>query len=48
MRQPQIYDQGYLEPVARLIGCHFGQLIHTCHVCLHNCHGYEVVMDMKN
>jgi hypothetical protein len=40
MRQPQISDQGYLEPVTRLINCHFGQLIHTCHVCMY-CHGYE-------
>jgi hypothetical protein len=31
MSQPQISDQGYLEPVTRLINCHFGQLIHTCH-----------------
>jgi hypothetical protein len=34
MRQPQISYQGYLEPVTRLINCHFGQLIHTCHVCM--------------
>jgi hypothetical protein len=40
MRQPQISDQGYLEPVTRLVNCHFGQLIPTCHVCMY-CHGYE-------
>jgi hypothetical protein len=40
MRQPQISYQGYLEPVTRLINCHFGQLIHTCNVCMY-CHGYE-------
>jgi hypothetical protein len=40
MRQPQISYQGYLEPVIRLINCHFGQLIHTCHVCMF-CYGYE-------
>jgi hypothetical protein len=28
----QISYQEYLEPVTRLINCHFGQLIHTCHV----------------
>jgi hypothetical protein len=33
--QPQISDQGYLEPVTRLINCHLGQLIHTCHVCMY-------------
>jgi hypothetical protein len=26
MSQPQISDQGYLEPVTRLINCHFCQL----------------------
>jgi hypothetical protein len=42
MRQPQISYQGYLEPVTRLINCHFGQLIHTYHVCPGMyCHGYE-------
>jgi hypothetical protein len=41
MRQPQISYQGYLEPVTRLINCHFGQLIHTYHVCM-------FVMDMNN
>jgi hypothetical protein len=41
MRQPQISYQGYLEPVTRLINCHFGQLIHSCHVCM-------FVMDMNN
>jgi hypothetical protein len=41
MRQPQISYQGYLEPVTRLIDCHFGQLIHTCHVCMYCCYGYE-------
>jgi hypothetical protein len=41
MRQPQISYQGYLEPVTRLINCHFAQLIHTCHVCM-------FVMDMNN
>jgi hypothetical protein len=40
MRQPQISDQGYLEPVTRLVNCHFGQLFHTCHVWMY-CHGYE-------
>jgi hypothetical protein len=40
MRQPQISDQEYLEPVTRLINYHFGQLIHTCHVCMY-CHEYE-------
>jgi hypothetical protein len=40
MRQPQISDQGYLEPVTRLVNCRFGQLIPTCHVCMY-CHGYE-------
>jgi hypothetical protein len=40
MSQPQISDQGYFEPVTRLINCHFGQLIHTCHVCMY-CYGYE-------
>jgi hypothetical protein len=41
MSQPQISFQGYLEPVTRLINCHFGQLIHTCHhVCMF-CYGYE-------
>jgi hypothetical protein len=30
-----------LEPVTRLINCHFGQLIHTCHVCM-------FVIDMNN
>jgi hypothetical protein len=44
MSQPQISDQGYLEPVTRLINCHFGQLIHTCHVCMY-CY---IVMDMNN
>jgi hypothetical protein len=43
MRQPQISYQGYLEPVTRLINCHFGQLIHTCHVCM-----FCYVMDMNN
>jgi hypothetical protein len=42
MRQPGISYQGYLEPVTRLINCHFGQLIHTCHVCMF-CYGYEQV-----
>jgi hypothetical protein len=41
MRQPQISYRGYLEPVTRLINCHFGQLIHTFHVCM-------FVMDMNN
>jgi hypothetical protein len=41
MRQPQISYQGYLEPVTRLINCHFGQLIQSCHVCM-------FVMDMNN
>jgi hypothetical protein len=40
MSQPQISYQGYLEPVTRLINYHFGQLIHTCHVCMF-CYGYE-------
>jgi hypothetical protein len=40
MRQPQISYQGYLEPARRLIHYHFGQLIHTCHVCMF-CYGYE-------
>jgi hypothetical protein len=41
MRQPHISDQGYLEPVTRLVNWdHFGQLITTCHVCMY-CHGYE-------
>jgi hypothetical protein len=40
MGQPQISDQGYLEPVTRLVNCHFGQLIHTCHICMF-CHRYE-------
>jgi hypothetical protein len=40
MRQPQISDQGYLKPVLGLSNCHFGQLIHTCHVCMY-CHGSE-------
>jgi hypothetical protein len=40
MRQPQISYQGHLEAVTRLINCHFGQSIHTCHVCMHR-HGYE-------
>jgi hypothetical protein len=41
MTQPQISDQGYLEPVTRLVNCqYFGQLLHTCHVCMF-CHGYE-------
>jgi hypothetical protein len=39
MRQPQISYQGYLEPFTRLISYHFGQLIHTCHVCMYY-HGY--------
>jgi hypothetical protein len=39
-QQPQISDQGYLEPVTRLIKCHFGQLIHTCQVCMFH-YGYE-------
>ena len=42
MRQPQISDQGYLEPVTRLINCHFGQLIPACHVSM-CCHGYEQI-----
>jgi hypothetical protein len=39
MRQPQISHQEYLEPVTRLIKCHFGHLIHTCHVyvCMYVC-----------
>jgi hypothetical protein len=44
MSQPQISYQGYLEPLTRLINCHFGQLIHTCHVCMYVCmfcYGYE-------
>jgi hypothetical protein len=40
MRQPQISYQGYLEPVTRLINCHFGQLVQSCHVCMF-CYGYE-------
>jgi hypothetical protein len=40
MRQPQISDQGYFEPVTRLINCHFGQLVHTCHVRMYR-YGYE-------
>jgi hypothetical protein len=40
MRQPQISYQGYLEPVTRSINCHFGQLIHTCHVCMF-CYEHE-------
>ncbi len=40
MRQPQMSYQGQLEPVTRLINCHFGQLVNTCHVCMH-CYGYE-------
>jgi hypothetical protein len=39
MRQPQTSYQGCLEPITRLINYHFGQLIHTCHVCMY-CHGY--------
>jgi hypothetical protein len=30
-----------LEPVTRLINCHFGQLIQSCRVCM-------FVMDMNN
>jgi hypothetical protein len=42
MRQPQISYLVYLEPaVTRFIDCHFGQLVHTCHVCMN-------VMDMNN
>ena len=42
MRQPQISYQGYLEPVTRLINCHFGQLglILAMYVC--------IVMNMNN
>jgi hypothetical protein len=40
MRQPQKSYQGYLEPVTRLINCHFCQLVYTCHVCTF-CYGYE-------
>jgi hypothetical protein len=39
MRQPQISYQGFLEPLTRLINCHFGQLI-AMYVC--------IVMDMNN
>ena len=40
MRQPQMSYQGQLEPVTRLINCHFGQLVNTCLICIH-CYGYE-------
>jgi hypothetical protein len=43
MRQAQISDQGYLEPVTRLVNCSLGQLIPT------TCHVYVCfVMDMIN
>jgi hypothetical protein len=44
MSQPQISDQGCLEPVTRLANCHFGQLASTCHVCMYVC----IDSDMNN
>jgi hypothetical protein len=48
MRQPQISYQGYLEPVTRLINCHFGQLIHTCHVMHYATKQMKVLMKVKS
>ncbi len=40
MRQPQMSYQGQLEPVTRLINCHFGQLANLAiYVCI--CYEYE-------
>jgi hypothetical protein len=38
MRQPQISYQGYLEPVTRLINCHF---VDSYLPCMYVCYGYE-------